>query len=249
MVASLRCGWVLDATRGVDAALAAGQLPLCPLARCRADGAKALSVKDLARMVDALGHSVRDVRDRALMLLGFAGAYRSSDLATLNIEHLTRDPFGLKVLLARSKDDQMGEGRFTYIPVNPHEGLCAVTALEAWIAKSQATEGPLFRVIQGSRVGRARIHPRAVSRAIQRAAQRAGLMDVHYSSHSLRRGFATAAHEKGSSLREIQVHGRWGYMSSLARYIDAPAPRALGRVVNNVLDPAGLQQIGDVYAR
>lgn len=200
----------------------------------RAQGAKALCVKDLSSMVSALGDSIRDVRDRALLLLGFAGAYRSSDLATLNVDHLTRVADGVHVLLARSKDDQMGAGRLTYIPLNSHQSLCAVSAVEAWVAKTSASSGPLFRVIQGSRIEEARIHPRAVSRAIQRAASLAGLADVHYSSHSLRRGFATSAHEMGSSLREIQAHGRWGYMSSLSRYIDLPEESS-GAVVSRVM--------------
>lgn len=217
----------------------------------RAQGASALGVEPLSLMVGALGDSVRDVRDRALLLLGFAGAYRSSDLATLNIENLTRDPTGLNVLLARSKDDQLGEGRLTYIPTNPNTQLCAVAAVERWLAQTLAKEGPLFRVILGSRIVQERIHPRAVSRAVQRAASRAGLVDVHYSSHSLRRGFATAAHASGASLHDIQVHGRWAYMSSLSRYIDATSSRILGQVVNQVLDAAEsprLPQMGDVYA-
>lgn len=211
----------------------------------RSHGAAALDVEHLRLMCDALGASVRDSRDRALILLGFAGAYRSSDLATLNVEDLASAADGMNILLARSKDDQLGEGRVTHIPRIPQ--LCAVAAVEHWLAKASLSDGPLFRVINGAQIDRARIHPRAVSRAVQRAATLAGLVDVHYSSHSLRRGFATSAHAKGSSLRDIQVHGRWGYMSSVSRYIDEQAPRVLGRVVTRVLGaaPPGAQQNGE----
>jgi integrase len=203
----------------------------------RAEGANPLGTEDLARIVGSLGSSVRDIRDRAMLLVGFAGAYRSSDLATLNVEHVRLTTDGMDLLLVRSKDDQMGLGRRTHIPANTHPTLCPVRALRAWLERSSHRTGPLFRVIKGVQVLSARIHPRAVSRALQRAASIAGIAEVHYTSHSLRRGFATAAHAQGSTLREIQVHGRWTYMSSLARYIDLPEPEQSGRVVSRVLQP------------
>jgi site-specific recombinase XerD len=203
----------------------------------RAEGASPLGIDELAKIVDALGCSTRDIRDRAMLLLGFAGAYRSSDLATLDVEHVRFTCGGMDVLLVRSKDDQMGLGRTTHIPANAHPTLCPVHALRTWLDRTPNTTGPLFQVIKGVQILSARIHPRAVSRALQRAAAIAGIAEIHYSSHSLRRGFATAAHAQGSTLREIQVHGRWTYMSSLARYIDLPEPEQSGQVVARVLQP------------
>ena len=203
----------------------------------RSKGASPLGLEDLTRMVGVLHGSVRAVRDCALLTLGFAGAYRSSDLAALNVEHLGFGRDGLTVLLPRSKEDQLGRGRTTLIPASVHSELCAVRAVQQWLECVPCETGPLFRVIQGSRVLDDRIHPRAVTRAIQRAARRAEIVGTHYSSHSLRRGFATVGHANGLSLREIQVHGGWEYMSSLARYIDVPVRGSRRDVVARLLSP------------
>lgn len=201
----------------------------------RAKGAPPVGLAELEAMVKALHGSVRGTRDRALLLLGFAGAYRSSDLAALDLEHLCFSSEGLTLLLPRSKEDQLGRGRRTHIPADAHPELCAVRAVRAWIECLCGDTGPLFRVIHGSTVTAQRIHPRAVSRAIQRAACRARMTGARYTSHSLRRGFATVGHENGLSLREIQEHGGWGYMGSLARYIDLPNRGASRNVVARLL--------------
>jgi integrase len=201
----------------------------------RAEGARALQTDALAALVGALGSSPRDTRDRALLLLGFAGAYRSSDLATLNVEHVRFTTDGMEVLLSRSKEDPLGLGSLNHYPMTDHATLCPVRALRAWLELSPASAGPLFRVIQGGRIYTTRIHPRSVTRALQRAVGRAGIVDAHYSSHSLRRGFATVAHERGVSLRDIQVHGRWTFLSSVARYVELPNPARLGKAAAQVL--------------
>lgn len=165
-----------------------------------------------------LGHAPRDIRDRALLLVGFAGAFRSSELAGLNVEDVRFIARGLELRLRRSKEDPLGKGALTRIPCGARADTCPVEALRAWIGRVGRPAGPLFRVVSGARIEHQRIHPRAVSRALQRAAERAGLT-LHYSSHSLRVGLATSAYAQGATLREIQLQGRWQDPRSVQRYI------------------------------
>lgn len=136
-----------------------------------------------------------DVRDRALLLLGFATALRRSELVALDVGDMRFVDRGLVVFLKRSKTDQEGKGR--YIPVHARaSALCPVRALRAWLGERR--EGPLFTSAAG-----VRLSDRDVARILKRAAARAGLDASALSGHSLRSGFATAAAEGGASRAAI----------------------------------------------
>jgi integrase len=199
----------------------------------REQGAPALGVPELRRAVGALQDSLRDVHDRALLLLGFAGGYRASDLVILEIQHVRFEADGLHVFLPRSKEDQLGRGRTKRIPIAADPALCAARALQRWLELAGLRSGPLFPSIRGSRIEAARMHPRAVSRALQRAVRRAGL-DGKYSSHSLRAGLATAADAQGHELRDIQAHVGWRDVRTAVRYI-RPSDRASRSVLSGLL--------------
>jgi integrase len=191
----------------------------------REEGAKPLRAAELASMVRALGTNLLDTRDRALLLLGFIGAYRASDLAGLEVANLRFQDEGVSIFLKRSKEDQLGRGCTTLIPLDVDPELCAVRALRGWLERAVIDSGPLFRAVGRSTARAGRIHRRTVARAVQRAAALAGL-EGHYSAHSLRAGLATEAHAHGWSLPEIQHWGRWDFAGSVSRYIDvAAAPR------------------------
>jgi site-specific recombinase XerD len=181
-------------------------------------GARPILVDELDRMVGTLGQSIRDARDRAMLLLGFAGALRSSELAALDVEDITMHADGMRVWLARSKEDPLRRGCAIDIPRADNARLCAVAAVARWTPLLGQPTGPLFRLCRGSSIESHRIAARVVSRVVQRAAARAGL-DAEYSSHSLRSGLATSAFANGASDRDIQVHGRWKARESLDRYI------------------------------
>jgi integrase len=175
-------------------------------------------------MMHALGSTLRDERDRSLLLLGFAGAFRSSELVSLNTSDITVTSAGMRVGVRGSKDVPLSKRVTTEVLRARNELLCAVTALESWLTRLPDANGALFRTVCGSRVTGERLAPRAVSRAVQRAAARAQLT-TEYSSHSLRSGLATSAHAQGRSARDIQIHGRWKDSRSLDRYLSAsPAP-------------------------
>ena len=197
----------------------------------REEGVDPLLEDDLARCVSALGHTVLDVRDRAILLLGWAGALRASDLARLDVQHLRFARTSVRVLLTRTKGDRLGVGTYAEVPAGTKQATCPLRALEAWLERVGRKTGPLFTSVHGITVSDQRISTRAVARAVQRAVKRAGL-EGHYAAHSLRSGLATSAYAHGCTEREIQVHGRWKDRRSLDRYIQIE--RVSGR--KNVAD-------------
>ena len=162
----------------------------------------ALVTADLRRVVSRLPGSTAGVRDRALLLVGFAGALRRSELVALEIDdgrgqsassRCSFVPGGLHIHLGKTKTDQEGRGRSVAIPRGKTK-LCPVVALRTWLDLSQITRGPVFRGIdRHGRVGRTALTDRAVADIVKKAVLRAGLNPVLFSGHSLRAGFVTSA--------------------------------------------------------
>jgi integrase len=168
--------------------------------------AKAAATVDLLRrMVADLGEDRASLRDRALLLLGFAGAFRRSELVALNVEDLARVREGLLVTLRRSKTDQEGKGTEKAIPYGSRPETCPVRALDAWREAAGIAEGPLFRAVsRHGRVSAERLSDRTVARTVKAAAAAAGLDARTFAGHSLRAGLATSAAEAGVSLHDIK---------------------------------------------
>ena len=155
------------------------------------------------KLVDPLGSSLIDVRDRALLLLGFAGAFRRSELAQLHISDITETEEGLRVRLRQSKTDQEGEGFVKGIPYGHEHKTCPVRAWQAWKAAAGITDGYAFRsVTRHGELGMS-LSDRAVADMIKRRAKATGLEYTEFSGHSLRAGLATAAAQAGVSERVI----------------------------------------------
>lgn len=155
-------------------------------------------------MVGALPDTLGGLRDRALLLLGFAGAFRRSELVGLNVEDLSVTGAGLVVTLRRSKTDQEGTGRPVGIPYGSSADTCPVRAVQAWCAAAGITSGPLFRAVnRHGQVAAGRLSDKAVALVVKRAAAAAGLDPQHYAGHSLRAGLATSAAAAGVSERAI----------------------------------------------
>jgi integrase len=181
--------------------------------------AKPLLREDLFLALDAMGDSPKDVRDRALLLLGFAGGFRRSEVVGLDrgdVEHVRQ---GLVVTLRRSKTDQEGAGRKIGLP-HGRTRYCPVAALDAWFGLSGIEVGPIFRPIDRH----AHIHPErlsgdAVSGVIRERLAAAGIDSTGFSGHSLRAGFATSATQAGVST--IKIRAQTGHASDamLARYV------------------------------
>ncbi len=149
---------------------------------------------DLRALVTTLGPDLAGVRNRALLLVGWAGAFRRSELSALAVEDVRLETGRVTLRLRRSKTDQTGQGRNKVIPTLDDPRDCPVVALRRWLDASTITKGPLFRQID--RWGK--IRPRglsghAVAEVIKRAAGDAGLDPARFSGHSLRSGYITQA--------------------------------------------------------
>lgn len=144
-------------------------------------------------------------RDRALLLLGFAGAFRRSELVALDVEDLEEVDQGLLVQVRRSKTDQEGQGR--QVAILSGTRLRPVSALQDWLQAASISSGALFRpVSRAGLVGPSRLTAGSVARIVKLYASAAGLDPEAYSGHSLRAGFATAAFDSGADLASVAAH-------------------------------------------
>lgn len=149
------------------------------------------------------------LRDRALLLLGWHASSRRSELVGFDVAHVRVVPQGLELLVARSKTDQEGKGRWLPVPRAANEGLCPQRVLLGWLAAAGITEGPLFRPIdRWGKVAPRRLSGRAVAEVVKRAAALAGLDPKDFAGHSLRAGFVTDAARQGrAELAIMQITG------------------------------------------
>ena len=183
-------------------------------------GKKPFLTPDLRRIVAELPRDLRGARDRALLLAGFAGGFRRSELAALCVEDLEATPDGLIVRLGRSKTDQEGQGRPVALPYGSDPRTCPVRAIRVWLEQAGITDGPLFRAVdrQGLVSDRA-LHSDSVGYLVKRAAGRAGFETMEYAGHSLRAGLATQAAMNGASELEIMKQTGHRSLTTVRKYI------------------------------
>jgi site-specific recombinase XerC len=193
-------------------------------------------------VVAALPPTPAGARDRALLLMGFAGALRRSELAAIELDgdpetagavRLEFVSEGIEVHLGRSKGDQEGRGAVVAIPITGTP-LCPVAALEAWLQASRIRRGAVFRGID--RWGRLRcagLTPGAIATIVKRACRAVGLNPRVFSAHSLRSGMATTAHRLGHdavriqrTLRHKRAETTMGYIQDGDRFAES-----LGRIL------------------
>ena len=173
------------------------------------EGARALRAKDIVAICKTLGDfDVRSRRDKAVILLGFAGAFRRSELVGLNVSDLAFEKDGfLRVTLQRSKTDQIGKGRVIAIAPGTNPETCPIAALRAWLKTADIEhegENALFRPInRWGTVELNRLSDKTVDRIVKSAARAAALKDS-YSAHSLRAGHVTEALAQGADRAAIK---------------------------------------------
>jgi integrase len=177
--------------------------------------------EELKRMVDAATpRTLRGLRDRALLLLGFAGAFRRSELVALDAEHLRRHKEGLTIQIASSKTDQDGRGQTVAIPSVPKSPYCPVRAVRDWMVVAEIEKGPVFRrVTRGDRVGPTRLSAQSVALIIKELAGKAGLDSAQYAGHSLRSGFLTSAARNRASIFKMADQSRHRSLDVLRAYV------------------------------
>ena len=174
------------------------------------------------------------LRDRALLLLGFAGCFRRSEVAGLTVADCVLEPEGLVVTLTSSKTDRFGEGYVKGVPYGTYEATCPVRAYTAWLSAARISEGPVFRPV--NRHGRvlpkaitAQVVALIVKRAVEAARQAAFMRGnfvladhfdpKRYAGHSLRSGFLTSGAEAGVSLKELMDQAAHTRADTTMRYI------------------------------
>ena len=155
----------------------------------------------------------------ALLLIGFAGAFRRSELIAINCTDLSFVEQGLVIHIRRSKTDQTGEGRKVAIPY-ARGRHCPVLALKHWLSTAGISDGPIFRAItRHGHVQPSALSTEAVALIVKKRAQAIGLDPSQFSGHSLRAGLATSAAQAGVSAHKIQQQTGHKSIEMLSRYI------------------------------
>lgn len=179
-------------------------------------------LEDIQQMLAALPATLLGVRDRALILIGFAGAMRRSELVRLDITDVRSSPQGLTITIRFSKTDQEGRGRTVGIPFGENLDTCPVRAYQEWIEQGSITHGPLFRAVNRyGVVSPRRLSDKTVARVVKRSLTLASRDSTNYSGHSLRAGLATQAAMCGVPERAIQDQTGHRNLMMLRRYIRA----------------------------
>jgi site-specific recombinase XerD len=174
----------------------------------------------LRAMLRDLGDAPLEVRNRAMLLLGFGGAMRRSELVGLDLEDLEIREEGVRILIRRSKTDQYGEGQSVVVLGSQDRTICVVSALKRWLSHRGLRNGPLFcRIAPTGIVSEHRLSDRGVARIVKERAAAASLDETKFSGHSLRAGFATTAAIGGADLKDIMQQGRWESMDTALLYI------------------------------
>tara|TARA_R110002073_G_scaffold147222_5_gene299973 strand:- start:1352 stop:2284 length:933 start_codon:yes stop_codon:yes gene_type:complete len=174
--------------------------------------------EDILAMVKNL-QGTKGIRDKALLLIGFAGAFRRSELASLQYSDIEHVQQGMIIYLRRSKTDQAGEGRKIAIP-HARGAVCPIIALREWLEHSEITEGPIFRgVNRHGHIGIETITSQSIALVVKERAAAVGLDSTQYSGHSLRAGLVTSAAQAGVSSWKIRQQTGHKSDAMLQRYI------------------------------
>ncbi len=200
--------------------------------------AAALATEELIRLIETCDATQVGRRDRALLLTGYAGALRRSELVAVQREHITFTTDGLRLLIPRAKGDPTGKGASIGIPRGNRADTCPVRALEVWLEVSACRYGPVFRGIDRRGViASSALHPDAVRHILAKRASIAGLKmpsGERLSPHGLRAGFITQAYINGARDEQIMDHTRQKDLRTMRGYVrraklvtDSPA-RLLG---------------------
>ena len=182
---------------------------------------KAPAIIDIIReLVSVLPDSLLGCRDRALLLVGFAGAFRRSELVSLNVDDLIFDRNGLTITLRRSKTDQEGAGRKVGILYGSNLATCPVRSMQDWMVQADIKAGAAFRSInRHGQVSLDRLSSQSVALVVKKYAELSGLDPALYAGHSLRAGLVTSAEIAGVSERAIMNQTGHRNTEMVRRYI------------------------------
>ena len=187
-------------------------------------GKKPILIKHLKEIINVIDQQkitkIKKLRNKALILVGFSGGFRRTELISIDHEDLDFVEEGVKITLRRSKTDQFGEGQVKGLPYFTNVKYCPVTILKNWIFLSKIKTGPIFRrFAKGSILTDHRLTDQSVVLMIKECLKLAGIENKNYSGHSLRSGFATVAAESGADERSIMAMTGHKTTQMVRRYI------------------------------
>lgn len=177
----------------------------------------ALTADVLQRAVRKIPTDLAGLRDRALILVGFAAALRRSELVALDVADIGRHPKGLVLTIRRSKTDQTGKGTTKAIPHGKRLGV--IPALDAWLVAAKITSGPVFRGVRGGQVLAGRLSTERVACIVKARVAAIGLDPTTFAGHSLRSGYITTAADHGASLQSIAGHAAHAKIDTTLGYV------------------------------
>lgn len=194
-----------------------------------------LLAEQLRAIVSVIPATLRGNRDKALLLIGFAGSFRRSELVSLTREQVCVVAKGIEIVLTTSKTDQEHRGRVVAIPLGMSDVTCPVRALQEWITGSALCEGHLFRSIsKDGRLGRLPLSAQTVALIVKNYVAKLGLDPRSFSGHSLRAGLATSAAAVNVSASRIRAQTGHRSDAMLARYV-READLFTGNAANGLL--------------
>jgi site-specific recombinase XerD len=177
-----------------------------------------LTAERILAMVKMAPDSLTGLRDCAVLLVGFAGALRRSELVGLNVKDLKETKGGLRLYIHASKTDQEAMGQI--IAIAPGKNACPVKALKAWLTAAKIRSGPIFRpIFSGGHLSTNRLSDRTVAEIVKIYAKRIDLDPTLFSAHSLRAGFLTSAAQSGASVFKMMDVSRHKSMETVRGYV------------------------------
>ena len=189
-------------------------------------GKKPILINHLKLMIEAIDKDtsdetgIRKLRDKTIILLGFAGGFRRIELISIDFEDLEFVSEGVKIFIRKSKTDQFGEGMIKGLPYFTNQKYCPVWHLKKWLEISEIKSGPIFRRFsKGLNLGKNRLTDQSVALFLKKYLSNAGIENQNYSGHSLRSGFATVTAESGADERSIMAMTGHKTTQMVRRYI------------------------------
>ncbi len=187
-------------------------------------GKKPLLINHLKSIINVIDQQkideIKKLRDKSIILIGFGGGFRRTELISIDYEDLEFTPEGIKIIIRRSKTDQIGEGMIKGLPYFNNEIYCPVKNLQKWLKISKINSGPIFRRFsKGLSLTDKRLTDQSVVLLIKEYLNLAGIENKNFSGHSLRSGFATVAADSGADERSIMAMTGHKTTQMVRRYI------------------------------
>ena len=187
-------------------------------------GKKPILINDLKLIINVINeqkiNDIKKIRDKTIILIGFGGGFRRSEIISIDHEDLEFVSEGVKITVKKSKTDQFGEGMIKGIPYLTNEKYCPVANLKKWIEISKIKSGAIFRrFAKGSILTDSRLTDQSIVLLLKEYLNLAGIENKNFAGHSLRSGFATVAADFGADERSIMAMTGHKTTTMVRRYI------------------------------